>query len=769
MCLDVHATVGLLAEDGLDKVVTDFELALNTALAESRLQGFLNEVNPSTRVIMYKGDLPPTNMPTVTESESIAPSNAPSDGIVSPTGFPTTRFSTSSPTFSETLSSSLRPSEAPSMRIQTQAPSLSSAPSLIDSEFSSFPIAASPTPSVSVFPSETPQTNFTASPTAEAFCDSLNTLLDGAAPQQVPALVFDLNAISDITVNEISLHLNNEVDLVVEIWTKEGTWSLDGVYPYVGTAWDRTGWTQIKRIESVTGKGPSQLTNIGAFDTPVTLAAGSVQSFYIWTNSGSALVKDIITNSDVQASTSDLSIERAAGFYVKSESEPSEGSISIWGNGYEFEGTIDYCIAGGSSEPTSCNAVDPLSTLLDGAAPQQVPALVFDMTVLSDITVKEISLHLKAESDLVVEIWTKEGTWSLDGVYPYVGTAWDRTGWTQIKSVAGVTGSGASQLTNIGAFDTPVTLAARSVQSFYIWTNSGSALVKDIITNSDVQASTSDLSIERAAGFYVKSESEPSEGSISIWGNGYEFEGTIDYCIAGGSSEPTSCNAVDPLSTLLDGAAPQQVPALLVDMTALSDITVKEISLHLKAESDLVVEIWTKEGTWSLDGVYPYVGTAWDRTGWTQIKSVVGVTGSGASQLTTIGAFDTPVTLTAGSIQSFYIWTNSGSALIKDIITNSDVQALTSDLSIGRVAGFYIKSDSDPVTDAVSIWGNGYEFEGTIEYCLSPGNNCGTLDTLLDGAAPQQVPALLFDMTALSDITVNEISLHLKAENDLVV
>ena len=710
MCLDVHATVGLLAEDGLDKVVTDFELALNTALAESRLQGFLNEVNPSTRVIMYKGDLPPTNMPTVTESESIAPSNAPSDGIVSPTGFPTTRFSTSSPTFSETLSSSLRPSEAPSMRIQTQAPSLSSAPSLIDSEFSSFPIAASPTPSVSVFPSETPQTNFTASPTAEAFCDSLNTLLDGAAPQQVPALVFDLNAISDITVNEISLHLNNEVDLVVEIWTKEGTWSLDGVYPYVGTAWDRTGWTQIKRIESVTGKGPSQLTNIGAFDTPVTLAAGSVQSFYIWTNSGSALVKDIITNSDVQASTSDLSIERAAGFYVKSESEPSEGSISIWGNGYEFEGTIDYCIAGGSSEPTSCNAVDPLSTLLDGAAPQQVPALVFDMTVLSDITVKEISLHLKAESDLVVEIWTKEGTWSLDGVYPYVGTAWDRTGWTQIKSVVGVTGSGASQLTTIGAFDTPVTLTAGSIQSFYIWTNSGSALIKDIITNSDVQALTSDLSIGRVAGFYIKSDSDPVTDAVSIWGNGYEFEGTIEYCLSPGNN----CGTLD---TLLDGAAPQQVPALLFDMTALSDITVNEISLHLKAENDLVVEIWTKEGTWSLDGAYPYVGTAFDRTGWTQVKSVVGVTGKGPSQLTTISAFDTPVALAAGSVQSFYIWTSSNTAIIKDIITNSDVQASTSDLSIERVAGFYIKSKSEPATGSFSLWGNGYELEGSVEYC----------------------------------------------------
>ena len=642
--------------------------------------------------------------------------------------------------------------------------------------------------------------------------DPLSTLLNGAAPQQVPALLFDMTALSDITVNEISLHLNNEADLVVEIWTKEGTWSLDGAYPYVGTAFDRTGWTQVKSVVGVTGKGPSQLTTIGAFDIPVTLTEGSVQSFYIWTNSNNAIIKDIITNSDVQASTLDLSLERAAGFYVKSESDPANGSISIWGNGYEFEGTIDYCVAGGPPGPTppstsppipsptvggDCTAVDPLSTLLNGAAPQQVPALLFDMTALSDITVKEISLHLNNEADLVVEIWTKEGTWSLDGAYPYVGTAFDRTGWTQVKSVVGVTGKGPSQLTTIGAFDIPVTLTEGSVQSFYIWTNSNNAIIKDIITNSDVQASTSDLSLERAAGFYVKSESDPANGSISIWGNGYEFEGTIDYCVAGGPPGPTppstsppipsptvggDCTAFDPLSTLLNGAAPQQVPALLFDMTALSDITVNEISLHLNNEADLVVEIWTKEGTWSLDGAYPYVGTAFDRTGWTQVKSVVGVTGKGPSQLTTIGAFDIPVTLTEGSVQSFYIWTNSNNAIIKDIITNSDVQASTLDLSLERAAGFYVKSESDPATGSISIWGNGYEFEGTIDYCVAGGPpgptlppttaGCTSVDplsTLLNGAAPQQVPALLFDTTALRDITVKEISLHLKAENDLMV
>jgi hypothetical protein len=151
-----------------------------------------------------------------------------------------------------------------------------------------------------------------------------------------------LTATTDIIIKEFLLHLNNEIDLVIEIWTKENTWSLDEQYPYVQNAWDRSGWTQILSVAGVTGNGSSQLTNIGGFATPVAVTTGSVQSFYIWTSTTSALVKDF-TNDGTQASNADIFIERGAGFFTKPESNPTSGSLSIWGNGFEFEGTIEYC------------------------------------------------------------------------------------------------------------------------------------------------------------------------------------------------------------------------------------------------------------------------------------------------------------------------------------------------------------------------------------------------------------------------------------------
>jgi hypothetical protein len=257
-------------------------------------------------------------------------------------------------------------------------------------------------------------------------------------------------------------------------------------------------------------------------------------------------VKDF-TNDGIQASNADVFIERGAGFFTKPESDPTSGSLSIWGNGFEFEGTIEYCRQGApdvtmfptatpqtgvTSSPTPGIGCDALSTLIDGSADLEVKAVVFDLTATTDIIINEFLLRLNNEIDLVIEIWTKVNTWSLDEQYPYVGTAWDKTGWIQVLSMAGVTGSGSAQLTNVGAFTTPVTMMAGSVQSFYIWTSTNSALVKDF-TNDGKQASNADLFIERGAGFYTKPESDPTSGSLSIWGNGFEFEGTIEYCQQG--------------------------------------------------------------------------------------------------------------------------------------------------------------------------------------------------------------------------------------------
>ena len=305
------AHVVLITEDREITVIADFTIALDAAIEQGRLQECLSIVNPSLNVFLYKGDFP--SFPTATPSTMPPSSPPPTPTILTLPPVP--------PPTPTQPSITTMPTQQPSENVVTDAPT--------------------------AVPSHQPTQTITDPPTQGLVCDVLNTPLDGTAGQQVPALVFDMNALSDIDVKELSLHLKAESDLVVEIWTKEGTWSLDGVYPYVGTAWDRTGWTQVKSAVGVTGSGPSQLTKIGAFDSPVSLTAGSVQSFYIWTNSNNGLIKDI-TNGGIQAANSDLSIEFGAGFYIKPDSNPASGSLSIWGNGFEFEGTIDYCINNGA-------------------------------------------------------------------------------------------------------------------------------------------------------------------------------------------------------------------------------------------------------------------------------------------------------------------------------------------------------------------------------------------------------------------------------------
>ena len=396
------------------------------------------------------------------------------------------------PTPTTILSSAPSTSGAPTSDT-TSPPSVSVVPSAA-------PVFDSAAPSISALPTLAPVI-----PT----CSTLETSLDGIPDLDVKALAFDLVATSNIDINEFMLHLNDEADLVIEIWTKADTWSLDQQYPYDGTAWDRAGWTQLHSVAGVTGNGPGVLTSLGPFGNSVAISAGTVQSFYVWSSSTTGLLRDFTTD-QVQVSNDDLYIERGAGFFTKPESDPSSGSLSIWGSGFEFQGTIEYCSFGSSTpapfsdndtpspsisllpsavptptvlttpNPTSLDDCASLETSLDGTSSLDVKAIAFDMVAASNIRITEFLLNLNDESDLAIEIWTKQSSWSLDQQYPYGDASWDVSDWVLVKSATGVAGSGSMTLTSVGAFDTPVTINAGSVQSFYVWLTSTTALPDSI-------------------------------------------------------------------------------------------------------------------------------------------------------------------------------------------------------------------------------------------------------------------------------------------------
>ena len=447
---------------------------------------------------------PPTFAPTVQTAAPVAPTQSPSISVSSSPS----NMSSTSPTQAATETPSIAPTSAPSLTISSQ-------PSAV----------FTPQPSVATTP-----------PTlAPTICNSHSVPADGATAREIEGFAFDLNAMKRITINEFSLHLDSQSNLQIEIWTKSGSWSRFDFYPITGDHWDRAGWTQVASTSGVVGNGAGQLTSIGPFASSVTVEAGSVQGFYIWISSKGALLHELVDNG-VQSSNADLSIERGAGFFLKSNPNPALGSLSLWGNSFEFEGTIDYCLSTAaptpapspalSKNPNACNA---LSIPTNGAIARQIEGFTFDLNAVNSISIKELSLHLANESNLRIEVWTKQGTWSLIDSYPITGDHWDRTGWTQVISVVGVDGNGSGKLTSIGSFPTPVTVTAGSVQGFYIWVSSKTALLHEI-TDDGIQSSNKDLSIERGAGFFLKSDSNPASGSLSLWGNSLEFEGRVEYC-----------------------------------------------------------------------------------------------------------------------------------------------------------------------------------------------------------------------------------------------
>ena len=220
--------------------------------------------------------------------------------------------------------------------IETPSPSQTSSPATISPSFK--PIA----------PTNKPTSQPTTQPTAGISCSTLSTPADGSSNQQITAIAFELNAVVDVTISELSLHLESEGDLQIEIWTKLGSWGIGDSYPYDGEDWDRRGWTQVLKAEGVAGNGSGQLTQVGSLTSLVSVTEGSTQSFFVWSSSNTALIKDL-TNDESQASNNDLSITRGCGFHTKPDSDPSIGSHSIWGNGFEFEGAIEYCLGIGTA------------------------------------------------------------------------------------------------------------------------------------------------------------------------------------------------------------------------------------------------------------------------------------------------------------------------------------------------------------------------------------------------------------------------------------
>ena len=87
----------------------------------------------------------------------------------------------------------------------------------------------------------------------------------------------------------------------------------------------------------------------------------------------------------------------------------------------------------------------------------------------------------------------------------------------------------------------------------------------------------------------------------------------------------------------------------MFDIVAKQNIIISTFKIHSKIGS-YTVEVWTKSGTY-VDNI--------DLNGWTQVLSNI-ITGAGEGLVTLLPLFSSPVAISIGSKQAFYVTLNSG-------------------------------------------------------------------------------------------------------------
>ena len=87
----------------------------------------------------------------------------------------------------------------------------------------------------------------------------------------------------------------------------------------------------------------------------------------------------------------------------------------------------------------------------------------------------------------------------------------------------------------------------------------------------------------------------------------------------------------------------------MFELKAERDVTVKSFSFYTDAARTGLIEVYTRVGT--------YQGNELSSAGWSRIYSNNNTQQNGRDVLTSLGNFNTVVTIPKGSRQSFYIWT----------------------------------------------------------------------------------------------------------------
>ena len=252
--------------------------------------------------------------------------------------------------------------------------------------------------------------------------------------------MFDIQPLKNMTIHALELHTHKNEVIIVEVWTKPGS--------YIGFDKDPIVWTRIL-AKSVHGEGKKKITTVGI--GKLQLEGGKIQSIYVATHEkGGLRYTNGIGAGSIAVSNEDLIVYEGIG------------KPSLFGYSFQnriWNGGLHYTVEEIEPEPVPIS-VDPrrLKTTYAGGTGQS--GNMFDVRALKTIVVTGFDIHMFDESEVEVNIYTKVGT--------FVGSEKNCSEWKIVKKDMPVVGAGMGNPTFVDLTSSSILMPRGRQQAFYV-------------------------------------------------------------------------------------------------------------------------------------------------------------------------------------------------------------------------------------------------------------------------------------------------------------
>jgi len=274
--------------------------------------------------------------------------------------------------------------------------------------------------------------------------------------------------------------------------------------------------------------------------------------------------------------------------------------------------------------------------------------IMFEVNAVRDVIITSLDFHCATgvSSNVDVEVYSKPG--SFDG---FEG---DVTAWQLIHQDTILTNR-RNTPTPLNGFDTSIFVRGGTTQSFYLYTPNKIMYLKPTNLASG-ELAYNDGNVQLFAGVGVTEVKFPSTSSNIV--SPRVFRGSISYdagSCGNGICDKSETSSTCPSDCTFTEQALQMSPdggsgaiGAMFSVKALNNLEIYSFDFYSARNGNDQVQVYTRPG--------PYASFEFDESAWTLIHDDPNVELERRSQVTPLGEFDSSVPISAGSVQSFFVY-----------------------------------------------------------------------------------------------------------------